>query len=189
VVPDNYPDWFAYGLTQALRYNRGNKAALEYALKQKLTPSLDMLIAEIFLADNQRNKAIPRLQDLSRSDSDIGFRAAWLMSLAYLTKGDIKEASRIVNEKKSLSSSVTGKEILARIAINQGNTREADRLYGLLANESLEAKTYLARRAFVMKDWGAARKYTEDLLTYFPDMMELRENLDRIAREEKNVRP
>ncbi len=189
VIPDDFPDWVAYGFTQALRYNRGNKSALEFAGHQKKTPALGMLVSEILLADGRFEKALPRLESLAQGDTDIGFRAAWLMSMAYLDKGDLGESRRIVQGHKSLAGSETGREILAKIALNEGNVGEADRLYGTLAKESLEAKSYLARRAFERKDWKSARKYTDELQTYFPDMMELRSNVQKIAREEQNGRP
>ncbi|HOS96397.1 MAG TPA: hypothetical protein PLR71_03755 [Deltaproteobacteria bacterium] len=189
VIPEAFPDWVAYGLTQALRYNRGNREALDFAVKQPRTPELDLLIAEVMLADNQMGNAVPRLRSLARQDSAVGFRAAWLLSLASLKEGDFQESRRIVQEYKALSSSVTGQEILARIALNEGDTEDADRTYARIAGASLEAKAYLARRAFARKDWKTARKYTEDLLEYFPDMMELHENIRRIAQEEKRGRP
>ncbi len=189
VIPDGFPEWVAYGFTQALRYNRGNKAALEFARHQKITPALDMLTSEILLAENRADKALPRLQLLAQNDTDIGFRAAWLMSMASLNKGDLNESRRIVQDHKSLSGSIAGRQILARIALNEGNVPEADHLYGTLAGESLEARSYLARRAFERKDWKTAKRFTQELLNYFPDMMELRDNMQKIAREEKHGRP
>lgn len=189
VIPESFPDWIAYGFTQALRYNKGNKAALDYADRQKSTPALEMLVSEILLADNHPEKALPKLHSLAQTDNDIGFRAAWLMSIASLNKGAFEESRQNVLNHKSLFDSVAGKEILAKIALNEGNVGEADRLYGSLAAGSLEAKAYLARRAFDRKDWKTARMFTEDLIKYFPDMMELRNNIERIAREEKNGRP
>lgn len=189
VIPDDFPDWVAYGFTQALRYNKGNKAALEFAGHQKTTPALDMLTSEILLAENRSDKAMPRLHALAQSDTDIGFRAAWLMSMASLNKGDLNESRRVVQDHKTLSKSIAGREILAKITLNEGNIQEADRLYGMLADESFEAKSYLARRAFERKDWKSAKRFTRELLNYFPDMMELRSNLQKIAKEEKNGRP
>jgi predicted Zn-dependent protease len=189
VIPEAFPDWVAYGLTQALRYNRGNREALDFALKQPRTPELDLLIAEVMLAGNQMDNAAPRLRSLARKDSAVGFRAAWLLSLANLKGGDLQESRRIVQEHRALSSSVTGQEILARIALNEGDAEEADRMYARIAGTSLEAKAFLARRAFARRDWKTARKYTEDLLEYFPDMMEFRENIRRITQEEQRGGP
>lgn len=184
VVPANCPDWLAYGFTQARRYARGNKDALAYAQKQKSTPALELLKGEILLADAQIDQAIPKLQGLSTADPDLGFRASWLLSLSFLGKGDLDGAQRAVEANAALSRSVAGREILARIACARGAAGEADRLYGLIADQSLEAEAYLARRAFEKKDFPAARKYTEDLIRNFPDMLELKENLARISKAE-----
>ena len=40
IIPKNYPEWFAYELTQALSQNRGIPAAIEFATLQNLTPPL-----------------------------------------------------------------------------------------------------------------------------------------------------
>ncbi len=189
LVPETYPDWFAYGMTQALRYNRGNTAAYNYARIQKPTPALELLIAEILLADNRPDLAIPKLKSLAQDNSDIAFRASWLLGLSALYKGDFGEAVRVVNEHGYLSSSVTGKEILAKSSLGQGNAEDAERIYSSIIHYSYEAKVFLARRAFARKDFASARKYTEELIVLFPDMMEFRENLKRIEWEEKNAAP
>lgn len=185
VIPHDIPTWVAYGLTQALRHNRGNRAALEFALRQKRTADLDLLIGEILLADAKTDRAAPILDGLAREKSPRGLRAAWLLSLASLARGDLDGARRIVTEYPSISGTVTAKEILARISLGQGNAEEAQRIYAAIADESLEAKAYLAKTAFARRDLKAARRYTEELLEYFPDTMELRENLLMIEREER----
>ncbi|HON62194.1 MAG TPA: hypothetical protein PK314_09995 [Deltaproteobacteria bacterium] len=184
VIPDDFPDWLAYGLTQALRYNRGNKAALDFAGRQKSSPSLNMLIAEILLAENRAPEASEILEPLARRNDPIGFRAAWMLCLAHLDWKEFEKSKQIATRNPALSKSIAGREILAKIALNTGNHQEADRLYSLLEKDSLEAKAYLARRAYERKDWEKARKLTEELMLYFPDMLELRENIEKISREE-----
>lgn len=183
-IPDGFPDWLAYGLTQALRYNRGNKASLDFAGRQKSSPSLDMLIAEIFLAENRTSEACGMLEPLARHDGPIGLRSAWMLCVAHLDRQEFEKSKRIAAGNPAFSKSVAGREILARIALGTGDTREADRLFSLLERDSLEAKAYLARRAFERRDWERARKLTEELMLYFPDMLELRENIEKISREE-----
>ena len=184
MIPDDFPDWVAYGLTQAMRYNRGNMAALEFSSLQRPHTALDLLRAEILLAENHFDEAVSCLTQLTGHGSDIGFRASWLLSLAYLSSGDLVKAGKVIDTHPALAKSVTGKELLGRIAINRGNMAEADRIYASLLNDSLEAKAYLARRAFQEKDWETARSLTEELLTYFPDRLQLRANLEIIAQQE-----
>jgi Tfp pilus assembly protein PilF len=183
-VPANLPDWLAYGLTQAHRYARGDRNALEYAQKQTPNPALELLKGEILLADGQIDRAVPKLVEMSKQGADIGFRASWLLSLAMLGKGDFEGAARAVDGNAAFSGSLAGKEIRARIACAKGDLIEADRLYGLIADQSLEAETYLARRAYEKKDYAVARKYTEDLVRNFPDTLEFRENLAKISKAE-----
>ncbi len=184
VIPEDFPDWVAYGLTQATRYNRGNLAALEFSSLQRPDAALDLLKTEILLAENNLDEAVSRLTQLTGHESDIGFRASWLLSLAYLSSGDLAKAGKVIDTHRGLAKSVTGKELLGRIAINRGNLAEADRIYASLLNDSLEAKAYLARRAFQEKDWERARSLTEELITYFPDRLQLRANLEIIAQQE-----
>ncbi|MBN2297288.1 MAG: hypothetical protein JXM72_01770 [Deltaproteobacteria bacterium] len=186
LIPEDFPDWVSYGLTQAMRYNRGNQAALEFSAKQKSNESLNLLSAEILLAENNFDEAVSRLSKLTEYKTDIGFRASWLLSLAYLNNGDFEKSKRIIDTHPDLAKSITGKELLGRIALNRNNIAEADRIYGSLVNDSLEAKAYLARRAYQKKDWEKARALTEELLIYFPDKLQLRANLETIAQQREH---
>lgn len=49
VIPDGFPEWVAFAFTQALRFNHSNDAALEFAAKQKPSPTLELLTAEILM--------------------------------------------------------------------------------------------------------------------------------------------
>jgi len=184
IVPDDFPDWVAYGFTQAYRLNRGNKEAIEFANKQSSFPALDLLMAELMLAEGKLSEGLERLTVLAVHDSDVGFRAAWLLCLARLDLEELDEAKRIVLVCPRLRDSVTGREVLARIAFSEGRIHEADMMYSGLEKESSEAKAYLARRAFEEQDWTTARRLTEELLQLFPDKLQLRANLEAIEREE-----
>ncbi|HHO76654.1 MAG TPA: hypothetical protein ENN05_09530 [Deltaproteobacteria bacterium] len=186
LIPDDFPDWVSYGLTQAMRYNRGNKAAIEFSAMQKSNESLNLLTAEIMLAENDLDEAIRRLSALTEYKTDIGLRASWLLSLAYLNNGNPDKSKHIIDDHADLASSIAGKELLGRIALSKDNTAEADRIYGSVANDSLEAKAYLARKAYQKKDWENARALTEELLMHFPDRLQLRQNLDLIAQQQEN---
>jgi hypothetical protein len=184
VLPGNFPDWVAYGLTQSQRFNRGNKAALEFAGKQKLSPVMELLMAELMVAAGQAKEGLKKLSALADRDSDVGFRSSWLLVLARLDQGDIAAARKVFSRQPRLKNSVAGKEILARIALVEGKTEEARRMYEALEKVSTEAKAYLAKFAYDSQDWQTARRLTEELLLRFPDRMRLRSNLKAIAEAE-----
>lgn len=188
VVPANFPDWVAYDYTQALKNNEGPLNALKFATIQKPTPSMSLLIGELYIAIHSPEAALEQLQKLVKDPTDIGFRAAWLVSLIYIEQGKLKEAKDVIRSQPRLVQSVLGKETLARIALLEGDTDEADKMYIELEKESAEAKSYLARKAFTEQNWAKARELTEDLLKANPNNAVLRENLKKIIEEEKNHR-
>jgi hypothetical protein len=73
---------------------------------------------------------------------------------------------------------------LARAALSEGKPSEAEALYRGIEQDSVEARAYLARKAYSEKNWKVARKYTQELLAIMPDQLELRSNMDAIAAAE-----
>ncbi len=181
---DDLPSWVGYGFAQALRLNRGDAPAIAYAEKQRSTPELTLLIGELQLDDKQTDEGTRRLAPLAALDSDVGFRAAWLLATSALRQHQPDDAVRIVQAQPRLASNTAGKELLARVAVAQNRLDDADKAYAAIAADSPEAKTYLARRAYARKDWTGARRYTEELMTMLPDQLQLRANLDLIAKAE-----
>jgi hypothetical protein len=120
-IPDHFPAFVALDLTKALRSNQGERAALEFAGKQKQSVDLAFLI----------------------------------------------------------------QEMTARIALQEGNPKLAEKIYEMIADKSFEAKSYLARKAFKEKDFSKAQLLTEELLNKYPDNQLLLENLKKI--QQKNV--
>jgi Tfp pilus assembly protein PilF len=184
VIPSSYPDWVANDLTQAIRLNRGTKAALDFAMQQPQTPTLSMLIGELFIAQGNQDEALDYLLKLVKEDSDIGFRSAWLASLIYIERGQYAEAKTIIRAQPRLAKDILGQETLARIALLEGDSAQADRLYSALEKSSAEAKSYLARKAFAEKNWNRARELTEALLKQFPTNALLHDNLKKIIEEQ-----
>ena len=184
VVPDNYPEWVGFGFTQALRLNRGNGAALDYAAKQKASPVLEMLAADILIADGRIGDAIIRLTPLAAKDSEDGVRAASTIAETYLRLKQYDEARAAVTAQPRLERSTGGQELLARIAARQGDKATADKIYASIEAASDEAKDYLAQQAIAQKNWPRARQLTEALLQKYPDRPNLRANLDTIAKAE-----
>lgn len=181
---DDLPSWVAYGFAQALRLNRGDTPAIAYAEKQHPTPELNLLIGELRLNDGRTDTAEQYLTPLATVDSDVGYRAAWLLGMYALHQHKTADATRIVQGQPRLAASTTGREMLARVAVAEGRLDDSDRAYAAIAADSAEAKTYLARRAYARKNWPDAWRYTDELLTMFPDQLQLRANLDLIDKAE-----
>lgn len=184
IIPADFPDWVAFGYTQAIRQSRGVQAALEFATKQTPTPPLQLLIGELLIASGSPDAGVEQLKNLASQDTDVGFRAAWLLGLLYIEQKQYDLAKQIIASQPRLAKDTSGKEMLARVAILEGKNDLADKLYGELEDKSLEAKSYLARKAFLEKNWKRARDLTEALLREYPTNTLLRENLQHISEEE-----
>lgn len=185
VLPNSFPDWVAFGLAQAYRSNRNAAEALDFALKQKKSPSLSLLIGELYIADNKPDEALKILTPYLNDKTDLGYRASWLASVIYADKQEYDMAKKIIMAQPKLADDAIGKEALARIALLQGNEELADQLYSQLQDSSPEAMSYLARKAFADKNWNKAQELTEKLLLMFPDSPILRDNLNKIVEEQK----
>lgn len=182
--PSAYPDWFAYGFAQSLRVNRGNQPALDFLAKQKATPDTDLLRAEITLAAGKTQDALNSFAALASLNSPVGFRASYLLALADLDLKKYNDARAWIAHQPLLANDVAGRELNARITLREGNLAEASRMYHALAKESIEARVFLAHEAFDHKQWAEARRYTLELLDLMPDQLQLRANLDAIAKAE-----
>jgi len=185
VLPQSLPDWVAYGFTEALRRNRGDLEALEFATLQQPSDQLQLLIAELMIAEKSPEAGIEILEKLQSVKGDIGLRAVWLISLVYMDQGEAEKAKEAIENNPDLANSVLGKETLARIALLEGNTATAVTLYESIAGQSSEAKSFLARKAFNEKNWKRARELTISLLKEYPNNPLLRQNLERIEQQLK----
>ena len=178
------PDWVAFGMAQCLRENRGRPAALAFLAKQPSSPVLQLLEGELLLAEGRTDEGITKLRPLAAQPSDAGYRAAWLLAALAMDKGSPVAARDFVRGHPALATSVTGREILARAALAEGDEAGALRAYTSLRRESVEARMFLARRAFAAKDWKEARLLTTELLREMPDELILRANLEAIRAAE-----
>lgn len=185
VIPDNMPDWVAYGFTLATQANRGAMEALEFATKQHPSPSLSLITAELLIGSGSADAAIDILTKLAPKDDLSGARASWLLAMVYIEKGKLKEARETVNNSPLLVKEVLGQETLAKIALLEKNDALADQIYTSIEKNSPEAKSYLARKAFAEKNWAKARELTEELLRQYPTNTLLQDNLRKIDEEQK----
>jgi thioredoxin-like negative regulator of GroEL len=178
------PDWFNYGYAQCLRSNRGAKAALEFLNAQTPASVLTLLAGEIEIEAKHAAEGVRRLASIAGENTSAGTRASYLLALASLDQGKPDEAERWVQQQSNLLHSVLGREITARIASARGNSNEVERIYRGIATNSIEARVYLAKKAFAAKNYPEAKRYTLELMTLMPDALTLRENLDLIAKAE-----
>jgi len=180
--PSAYPDWFAYGLGQDLRSNRGAQPALDFLATRTATPDIQLLQAEILMTSGKTQEALNQFATLASLNGPVGYRASYVLALADLDLKKYNDARAWVTRQPQLSKDVSGRELLARISLREGNTAEASRQYHALAKESIEARVFLAHEAFDRKDWAEALRYTLELLQLMPDQLSLRENLNVIAK-------
>ena len=183
VIPKSYPDWYAFEYTEALKRNRSHDAAMQFALKQNLTPAISMLLGEMLIADKKPHDALKYLNNIYKEPDDIGKKSAWLMSLIFIDQGELKYAQEIIHSQPLLEKDVTGKETLARIALLENKLDVANKLYESIVNTSPEAKSYLARKAYLDKDMNKAKQLTEELLREYPTNPMLQENYKKIIEE------
>lgn len=187
VIPAEYPAYVAYGIAQALRFNRGEAAALEFAAAQTATPELQLLEGEMLLAAERFDDAATKLQDLRTRTDAIGVRAAWLLATAVLERRRFEDARNIVYANSALEKETAGQELLARIDLVLGDSEDAARRYAMIVEDSTEAKVFMARQAFQAGDLATARMYTEQLVAEHPDQMQFRRNLLTIQAAEEGA--
>ncbi len=185
VLPADTPAWYAYAVTQSLRSNRSTEAAVAFAKQQAPSSPLRLLIAEMSLKSGQNATALEEFKQLAHENSDTGYRAAWLWATIALENSRPSEAQKALQAQPRLASAETGRELAARIALAQGKTADATRIYQQIASTSMEGKAYLAKTAFANHDWKRAENLTLELLQRYPDEMQIRANLEAIRKAQR----
>lgn len=175
------PEWFTYGVAQCLRYNRNPAAALAFLGSNATTPVLDLLGAELELTAGQAAKGLDRLTRLATADSEVGYRAAWLLALARLENGQTAVARSVVEQQPRLARSVTGTELLARVALAEGRTNDTTRLYRTIEGSSVEAQAWLVRSDLAAGDFKSAERRTRAIRSAVPDSLTARANQLKVA--------
>ncbi len=177
------PSWLAYGHAQLLRLNRTDADALAFLEKNHASPDLRLLRAETLLTTGRAAEAEAEFTALAAEVAPVGVRAAWILTTRALEAGNAAEARRLASAAP-LAGTTTGAELLARAAIALDQPEEAARHYTAVAKDSVEARAWLARRAFAAGDFATARRLTEELVALLPDQMQLRRNLREITLAE-----
>ena len=174
------PDWMVVKLLKAIRKQHGNEAALHFALQQNPSPSVQLLTAEMQISEGNREEGISRLIRLSREDSDEAFRAAWILTKIYLQENNYESAKRTILSQNRLSQNVMGQEILAQVAVEEGNIAQAESIYEEIRDDSHAAKIYFARQAIQGQNWDRARELLTQILNDDPNNVEANSELEKI---------
>ena len=183
-TPTNEPSWFAYGMAEALRLNQDNAAAEKFIARQQPDPALKLLTAEMLVADGKTQEGVNRLPELAKLNTPVGYRASYLLALASVDAKQYDTAAKWVRQNPLLANELSGQELLADIALRSGQIVQGEAIYRTIADTSLQAKTYFARKAFNQKNWKLARELTGQLIRQAPDALQYRANLAEIDRAE-----
>lgn len=184
-LPKTFPSWVALAIAETIKENRGIATALAFTLAQDPSPALALLSAEMALEIDDKQTAFNSLKQIYTVNDNNGRKAALLLGQFLLDHNNPKDAKKALLTHPTLANEVATKEILARIAIQEGDVKKAYTIYLDLENDSSEAKSFLARKAFNDRNWERAKQLTEDLIADHPDNHVLKDNLTKIIAEQK----
>lgn len=177
------PSWLAYGIAQSLRMNRGTKNAIAFLQTVQATDELTLLLGELLLCQGATQRGQAALQLVANQKNAIGCRASWLLCLAHLDQGQFKSTEQVISNNTLFQKSIPGKELLARLHVLRGKPLLAEQAYIAIEEQSLEAKSYLAQRAFTKHEYEEAQQRTIELIQILPDALPLRANLLMIQKK------
>lgn len=187
VYPEQFPSWVSVDMTRAIKQNRNVEEALDFAAMQPQTDELRLSTAELKVSQGDEAGALEALGPIVTRPNDVGFQAAWMASLIYLEQHQSQKAKEVIYNQPLLINDVKGKETLARVVIMEGNKPLAEEIYEKISEVSEEAKSYLARQAFLQADWEKAKRLTRQLIKLHPNNPQLQKNLDRIIEEQNKA--
>ncbi|MCB1114360.1 MAG: hypothetical protein KDK62_06355 [Chlamydiia bacterium] len=179
------PEWTKEALAKALRKNRGLKEALAYLALQSDTPGLNWIEANYLLQNHQEEEGIALLQKLADSSGPEARKAALLLAERAFKNGAWEDTKRALSLQPEALNSIKGQTLLARIALMVEDEDEAEKIYESIQDDSMEAKSYLSKRAFEAGDYKKAYQLTEELLKADPDNRTLIENLNYLMQAQK----
>jgi hypothetical protein len=185
VIPSTYPEWITPTIITMIVSNRTIEEALAFAQTQNKTPYIQLQMAELHLNLNQLDQALELMKPLMAEESAIGTRATVILSQYYASKKDYESARKLILERKDLAQETVGQEILAKIALMEGDEKGATSIYEGIQEKSLSARAYLAKQAFQNQDFSKARLLTEKLVQEYPNVVQFRQNLMMIDQMEK----
>lgn len=181
-ISTEYPRWVAFGFAKALMANRTPEEALAFIKMQSLTPQLSLLAGELSLQLKQYQAAEKVLSPFSKATNPLGVKAALLLSQVHNQKGNFFQARDVITNNSELQKSIAGKEMLARLELTHGDPYLAEKMYEAIGEESTEAKSFFAKKAFKIGDYNKAYKITKMLADQYPDREDLKHQLNQIAQ-------
>jgi len=112
----SYPDWFAYGVTQALRTMGRPAEALAFIEKQsERSPVFQLAQAETQLTLGQAEAGLTLLDKLVPEHNGVGYRAAYLLAVGQAEVGKSHEALITLARQPELAQSAEGKALAKRL--------------------------------------------------------------------------
>lgn len=183
IYPDNTPEWVTPAMTLALKNNRGMKEALVFAKLQRQIAPLRLVHADLMLEKGDLKDAEEELFSLTTLDNSSGRRAARQLAVIMYQKKDYAGAKVALSHQPKVANSLKGQELQARIALAEGNDEDATKFYTAIESSSIEAKSFLAKKAFEEKNYRRAYLLTEELLKTNPNSEVLKSNLNKLLQE------
>lgn len=187
-LPNDLPKWVVANLAFALKQNRGLNEAIAFLEKQNLDPKTELLLADLYIQNKTSDNAIPHLENLLSYKNDIGDQATEKLARIYYEQGKYQETESILSKSSPTAPSVIRNELLGKTYLKLGNSEKAIVAYSAIENDSIEAKSYLAKVAYTQKNWNRALELTETLLKTNPQSSLLQENKQKILNEIKKAK-
>jgi len=183
-ISEDQPAWYTYGQVQARRQLVSIDRALQRLDSTQNDATLNLLEAELQWAQGNKDAATSRWKELLHNKNEAGRRAGLMLATFYASEGRWTDLAQLATDHPAWTETLRGKEIQARAAVAQGDAETALEIYQSIADESTEAKVFLARLAFQQKDWPRARALTEQLILQNPNEPAFYQNLAAIQQAE-----
>lgn len=182
LIPHSYPDWIAISYAEVIEKNRNANEALHFLSQQKARDDIEVAKLRLKMSLNlePEENLLSSLHKYTQYPGKVGFEASKLTALIHLSNEHYKEAELVVTNNKILRRHPDGGEIIAKIALAEGDFQKANLIYSATENLSLEAQSFLARRAFSEKNWPKAKELTLNLLKKEPNNPVLQKNYLKI---------
>ncbi|MEX1012803.1 MAG: hypothetical protein WD595_03285 [Waddliaceae bacterium] len=181
-LQENYPSWVAPEFTALIEEVEGTESAVQYAENQPPHPELAIYLSEYYLSRGDKERALSHLLLASRFETPTGLNAAKKAAALLMKENKHEKVKTVIEENPSFVSDPEAVALLARSALAEDNTDLAVSLYRMIQDRSSEAKSYLAKKAYLDKDFETAIALTEELIRENPENGVLKSNLNRIKK-------
>lgn len=161
-------DWIPYASVKMVAAGAGVAAAMERAQQYPDDLAVQGQLAELMIRAGQLEAGLARLEQLADVAGGAGFRAAYLSALAAYDLGDYLKTIRLVTQRPDLEQSVSGRELLARCALQQQQPERALEIYRSLDAASMEGLVYRYQVARAQSDRVLAQELLDTLLLMVP---------------------